>query len=200
MSDFGQAPPPPPSYDPTFSYAQPLKDRPTAVTVLGIIGIIWAILNMLCVGYTLAGTFLTTSTGKSLYGPAVKLPHWMMIMSTVQGLIGMVLCVMLLVGCIGAMYLRKWARSLVIAWLIATLLVATVSTILQIVFLPITVDAIKQSQPNNPALNQAQGMMQWIMIGSTVFVWVIACILPFCFLLIWNKPTVKEAFEENVQA
>ncbi|HEV2688564.1 MAG TPA: hypothetical protein VGV35_08420, partial [Bryobacteraceae bacterium] len=171
-----------------------------SVTVLAIIGIIWAILSMLCGGYSLASSFLTLSSGRNLFGPGtLTLPHWIMMISIVSGASTMVLAVVLLISCIGAMYLRKWAHGLVMAWAIITLLFTTVSTVLQITWLgPETLAAMKQSQPNNPAFAQAQGIMQWSMIGGAIVAWLFTCVLPICFLTLWNKPLVKEAFEGQV--
>jgi hypothetical protein len=199
MTSFGQTPPPP-TYDPMIGYAQPLKDRPTSVTAMAIIGIIWAILNLLCVGYTLASTVLTMTSGRSLFGPPVKMPQWMMVIGIVACLISIGLCIMLLIGCIGSFYLRKWARSVVITWSIVTLLYITASTVYQLMIIPETMAAIRQSQPNNPALNQSQAIVQWATVGGIIFGWIMHSILPVLFLILWNKPAVKEAFEVQVPA
>ena len=189
MTSFGQ----PPAYDPLPAYEQPLKDRPTSVTVLSIIGIIWAIINLLCGGLSLAGTLLSMSGGRSLFGPPVNMPHWMTVTSLIAGLLGIAISAMLMIGSIASLYLRPWARTLVMAWSIVTLLFSTASTVFQLVLLPETVAAIKQSQPNNPAMNGP--FIQWWTACMTVLAWLVACVLPLCFLILWNKPAVKEAFE-----
>ena len=80
---------PPPSYDPMIGYAQPLKDRPTSVTVLAIIGIIWAIISLLFGAYGLITSMLMAS-GRTMFGPsALKLPHPLVVVSIVQGVIGL---------------------------------------------------------------------------------------------------------------
>jgi hypothetical protein len=196
MTSYGQPPPPPP-YDPTLAYAQPLKDRPTSVTVLAIIGIIWAIISILGAAYGLISSILMMSSGRTLFGPGrLNLPHSLVVVSIVQGVIGLALATTLLVSCIGALYLRRWAFRLVMTYAILTLLIATISTVLQVTwFGPETLSAMKQSQPNNPAFAQAQNIVQWAMVGGACIGWVFGCALPFCFLILWNKPQVKEAFE-----
>jgi len=93
----------------------PIKNRPTSVTVFGILNIVFA-------GFSLFAVFATItlfSMEVSSNNPVVKLLHenralafWL----RVSILLGLVNCLVLVVSGLGLLFVKPWARVLAIAY------------------------------------------------------------------------------------
>lgn len=189
----------PPPFDPLLQYSEPpARDRPTSVTVLAVIGIILAALSVFCVGFALVSSLLNLSAGKNVFStPAAPQPYSPALATwgAISSGIGMVMTVVLLVGCIGALYLRAWAWRAVMIWSILSIVIALIQSTVQLVWAnPLTLQLMKEQQPNNPALARGAAFMEGFMIGGTAFGLVLACALPICFLIFWRRDIVRDAF------
>ena len=196
MSDFGQTPPPP--FDPMMAYAQPLPPRPTSVTVLGIIGIIVAILWLLCSGFTTVMMIGSLSAGKNLMNFSnAQIPYSksQTELGAVSSAIGVVLAAALLIGSIGALYQRPWSRRLIMGWSWVMLAFATALVVIQLVWTnPQTEQMLQQN--NDPNIAKMRGFMHGYLIGIGCCTWVIYAALPICFLIFWRGEAIRDAFTE----
>src|SRR5437016_4767411 len=93
---------PPPYEPPNASYMIP-PARPTSVTVISVLGIIFGALGCLCI---VIGMGWQAASGQQQGGSEA-----MKMFGIVSGIAGLVLSIVLLIGSIGALSLRPWARS-----------------------------------------------------------------------------------------
>src|SRR5437762_9760393 len=84
--------------------------RPTSLTVVGVMGIIFGAGGILCVGGLL-------TYGLIKGDPNMEHAPRAMIMANIGlTVIGVVLSLFLLIGCIGLLNLRAWSRSFMVVW------------------------------------------------------------------------------------
>src|SRR3954447_9112516 len=101
-----------PGYANPYVTQPPASARPTSVTVVAIIGIIWGVLMLLCNGIGAASLFIPTNfagpnpAADELRSNAVA-HGW----NIAHPLIGFFLAFMLLAGCAGALSMQSWGRS-----------------------------------------------------------------------------------------
>ena len=190
---------PPPGYVPP--YASVVSPRPTSVTVMSILAIIFGSLGLLCgLGGLVFQVFALATGGKNPFAPNAPVMNDTAVVAygTVMSVIRLGFCGMLLAGGIGGLKLQPWARRTMILWSLALIALATINLLIMLVWVnPVTVAHLKAVQrQTNPqaaqALNSMLGPLQmvWAFIG-----WALEMILPSCFLLLWRSPRVVAAFE-----
>jgi len=192
-------PPPvdPPMAVPYEQYMPPL--RPKSVTVISIIGIIAGALGCLCIAGGTIWSFAMQGQQGQQMGSA------MMIFSIVTAVAGLVLSIMLLVGSIGALSLKPWARSALIGFGAVDLIYDVAKLVLCIVWVLPMMEPMFRNNPqfqSNPKVNVEQ-MVKFAKISSVVTWGLIALVtiaIALAVLIVMNKPNVKAAFERRPEA
>ena len=181
-----------PQQQPSYYAPQP-SPRPTSVTVLAIIGIIWGGIQLLCNGVGIFGLLmlekLTQASGQPnpMVDAMQESPALMPVMMGAV-ILRLVLSIVLVAGSIGALSLKGWGRSAMLAYAWALVVVTIVETV---VAATMTLPAIQKHLPSDPAMRQQMMAQQY---GSMFCGPIIGLIYPIFVLVYMNKPHVKAAF------
>lgn len=172
-----------PSY---YSPMPPTNPRPTSVTVLAIIGIVWSTILVLC-NAALLVPYLSDLSAQDPVISAIRADPVAYGWSVGSVVARMALAVLLLAGSIGALMLKPAGRSgmLLYAWLVIVLAVVDTLMALLVLF-PIARNALSGNPELAPVLMGQQ-------IGAVVGI-VVALVYPVLVLVFMNKPHVKAAF------
>ncbi len=193
-----------PPYDPIF-YASPhiqqKSPRPTSVTVIAVLAIIFgslAVLGALCV--------LPQSFGLSLRPnptmDAVRNDPILLSFSIFNQVIQLVFGVVLLITGISALSLKQWARVWMLRYAVAFLVFSILTTILNITVIhPRLQKAISSARPANSPLNtqQVQSILQITHYGGLCFA-TLFLLWPVAILYYMSRPHVKDAFARGMPA
>jgi hypothetical protein len=197
---------PPPGADPsqTLGYVSPgyiePKVRPTSVTTVAIIGVIIGALGLLCIG---GGTVWSIAMQN---GAGNAQQRQMMAQQTPElrafgyatGAVGFVLSLILLIGSIGALSLRPWARKMLVFYGVADIIYDTIKLFLVLQWMmPEMLHATERSTnlPPNMDAKQMASMMRWSMLITNWGVWVVLIAFAILVLAVMMRPNVKAAFE-----
>ncbi|MHC4553347.1 MAG: DUF4339 domain-containing protein [Planctomycetota bacterium] len=91
----------------TSAVIAPQQERPTSVTVLGILSIVFGSLNVLCTPFAFIGLFMPQPDGTPFaMGPGMK------IYTAVGAVVGLIAAGFLLASGIGLLKLKNWARQI----------------------------------------------------------------------------------------
>jgi hypothetical protein len=161
--------------------------RPTSVTVFGILNIVFAAFGLLGLIFSIILFFLPADTNN----PVIKLIHespayaaWLKICIP----LGLLSCAALLAAGIGLLYLKPWARVLSMAYAIYAIVFGIVGMVINYIFMvqPMIEQACQQQGP------EAAGAMGAAIGGSIGGCFgLIYPVLLFIFML---RPTVVAAF------
>lgn len=163
-------PPPPVMYSPGAGYAQ-ASTRPTAVTVIGILMIVFASLAIISLPFPF---FVSRMVPTSRSG----MTTFNLVLSALHSILWLVLGIALL-------RLVAWARKLTIIGLIASFIVGIISSII--------------SAQTNPAFQQMQAtpgddsgrIIVWIVLGISL---VLTAVTNGLFIYFLTRPNVVAAF------
>ena len=202
--------------DPNNPYGQPLPyamssyaaqgSIPGSITVMSILAIVFGSLGLLCGGFGLISQLIMLSMGgRNPFMP--QLPVTSMAVTAYGAfaiLLSVILSAALLAGGIGGIKLRPWARPAMIWWSVVTIAWATLTLVITLLWInPAAAKLFQQVQlQTNPrgaaAVAPILGPIQTI---SALVRWLLTCVLPVCFLILWRSPKVIEAFAApDVQA
>jgi hypothetical protein len=164
--------------------------RPTAVTVLAVVGIVWGVLMLLCNGMGLIPAIVPSiGAGNPAFEEIRAHPlagPW----SVIGPIIGVALAVVLLAACAGALGLKPWGRSLMNVFALAEIFVVLFDAFVRLSIVnPITIRALA-SMPGGAGAPAVQSLQ----LPLTLLGVVITLALPVCILLFMNRPHVKAAF------
>lgn len=184
----------------SLPYAQggygPPKLRPTSVSVLAIIGIIWGSLILL-------GTFCNTLqlSGMSLdaNNPITKGMHEDRVLfdwSIVSVILNLGLGALLLGGSIKSLSLKRSGRSWLIAYSWLDIAFTVLSTGITVAVVMPRINRIVQNSSLNPIVRQTMQISMW---GGFLFALVLL-VYPALILYFMSRPNVKEAFERGMVA
>ena len=174
---------------PNYYNAPPPNPRPTSVTVLAIVGIVWGALMLLCNGVGLIPELIPNFGGADPVFAELRANSVARAWGVVGPVIGLGLAVLLLAGSIGALMLRGWGRAAMMVFAVAEILAGLVNLVITIgVINPITAKAA-------PAGPGAQGNAFAIgqHFGTAVAV-AVALVLPVWILIVMKRPAVIAAF------
>lgn len=201
MTAYPQPPDPYGAY-PQVNYATPIpRPRPTSVTVMSILAIIFGSLGLICGVTGLASQLaLLAMGGRNPFAPNVPVMNntGVVAYGAVAGIVRLAFSGVLLAGGIGGLRLRRWARPAMIRWSVALIGWATINLVILLVWVnPVTVQYFRNTQlQGNPQAAKMMGsMMGPMQAASAVVGWVFECALPVCFLIFWRSPKVVAAFE-----
>jgi len=162
--------------------------RPTSVTVFGILNIVFAALGIVSV---LAMVALFAVVGNTSNNPVVQVIHnnpayaaWMKFSIA----LGLLAAAVLLVAGIGLLILKPWARILSIAYAIYAIVMVLVSNVVNFIYVlqPLAQQAHEQSGPQAAAV---MGGMIGGFFGSGL-----GLIYPILLLIFMFRPNVAAAF------
>ena len=188
---------------PPLSYASaniPVPSRrPTALTVLAIIGIVFGAMGVLCVG--LSELFLLFTLVNPNLPPQFRAqPVEHRIINFVMGFGGLVLSAILLGGSIGSLNLKPVARRVMVGWAMADIIFDLLRLLVALlILLPATYrnPAFAQNPAfrNNPNAPQIQTFAVVGGVGGGVFSWAGNTTFAVLVYVFFRKPEFVAAFE-----
>lgn len=193
MSQFQNYPPIPP---PPVAYGA-TPSKPTSVTVLSILAIVWGGLGMLAGALGTISMLAMVAGGKigPGSGPRQIVHHdpgqAVTLYREIAPIVGLAMAIILLAVGIGGLMLRRWARRLAMPWSIIEIIWACI-----VVYCTMNLVDMSAIGGGRQQLNPVA--MRIGFIGGAVAVGLLDCILPACFLIFWNRPHVKAAFEGQI--
>lgn len=161
--------------------------RPTSVTVFGILNIVFGALGLICTPFSLALLFVPTESPvmntpamAAFNNPAYR--AWTLSM----GVAGMVVAVLLIVAGIGLLQCRPWGRKMSIGYAVYTMVMSLVSAGVSAVWLTSMAGGAAEGGPQ-------AGAMLFGGIGGAVGGTCIALIYPIFLLVFMFRPGVIQA-------
>ena len=184
-----------PGYQSPSTRSAPL--RPTSVTVLAILGIIFGALGVLCKPLSLAAIFIP-QPGPN---PAVEMQKEMMGFNLANVAVGTAVSVLLLAASIACLSLKPWARKGMLTYAGIAIVLTIVGGVITFVWM---LPRIQEMQRQMMAQQTAGGagapppqMMNIMQTASTAGAAIGAAgalIYPACLLYFFTRPNVKSAF------
>ena len=188
---------PPPSELPSYGAMIP-PVRPTSVTFISVMGIVFGALGCLCI---VVGFAWQVASGQGQPESAAAMKAF----GIVSGMAGLILSIVLLIGSIGALSLRPWARATLMGFAIVDLMYDVGKLVLTFVWIMPQMDTIIRNSPqvrdnpqmrDNPqAIQQAIKIGKAVGMGTTVATAVLTIGLALMILIIMAQPKTKAAFE-----
>ena len=170
-------------YPPPLPTSKPA--RPTIVTVVAIVGLLFALMGIVCTPIGAIPYFTDMGGPPNPILDMVKETTWMYVYMIVSMVIGFLMAWVLLAGSIGALMLKPWARVVLMGYAALSLFFTVVgSAVTLVMFLPL------REQMDDPAM---MGGVIGGLFGA-------ACGLCFGFALqggllyVMTRPDVKRAF------
>lgn len=178
---------PPASPEPVqIDYATMMpRERPTSVTVLSIIGIIFAVLGLIGTAFTLVQHVVQIGSQPNPAVDVVKENGTLFTTMIVLLVLGLALSVILLVGSILSLKCRSLGRQLMLTYVWFGLVQTAIGIAINyfLVYPPML-------QRMRPQLPQS---MDGIMYGSLIVAGLIGAIYPLCVLYYFTRPHVRAA-------
>ncbi len=168
-----------------------MQQRPTSVTVFGVLNIVFGALALLCLPITLLMVFgvfkhAPDPTTKALYGNPLYV-SW----TVVSSVVGLIAAVVELVAGIGLLKLLPWARVTSIGFAIYGIFASIASMVMTaVVMIPIVQKMDTGSGPEHAAA--IGGMIGGVIGGIAGSCG--AIIYPILLLIFMTRPKVKAAF------
>ena len=193
--------PPPPNYPPGVMYqSQPLlPPRPTALTVVAVIGLVIASLGLICNGT--GGIFSAVAAAGITPGRAgqPQLPAWVNATSAAEAFMSLFIDIAWIVVCIGLLRLSPWARGAAVTLAtihIVWLLLSTGFTLA--VLSPVTKRTMEQMPMSSNAGGNPPGFQQGFAVGAAyggpVLGLLFGLILPVMMLATMTRDVMKAVF------
>ena len=170
--------------------------RPTSVTVLAILGIIFGGMGVLCKPLSLAAIFIPQPAPN----PAVEMQKDMMAFNLANAAVGTAVSVLLLAASIGCLSLKPWARKGMLTYAGLALALTVVGAIITFVWMMPKIQEMQrqmmaqQSAGGTPPPPQMMSIVQSAGTIGAVLGTVGALIYPTCLLYFFTRPNVKSAF------
>jgi hypothetical protein len=166
-------------------------NRPTSVTVLGILNIVFAAFGLMGIAFSIAIMFVHPAA-LNMKNPVLDLmqqnPAYAMY-TNISMVIGAVFTLVLGLAGIGLLMLRPWGRWLSIAYAVFSIISLIVNSLINYYFLVMPlIDKVAAAQPGQEkaaAMGGIVGMVGGICIGP---------IYPVILLIFMYRPNVKAAF------
>jgi hypothetical protein len=182
---------PPPPVQPPVEYAAPQipipPSRPTSVTVLAIIGIVFGALGVLCTPFGLLPYFVDFGQPNPVVD-GIKANKLAFFWTMGSSILGILLAVILLAGSIGSLKLAAWARSVMLAYGAMAIVLTLAGAVINFTtIMPIMNESFKD-MPGGGGF-AAMGGMIGAVVGTLLFL-----IYPICVLIFFNSERVKHAF------
>jgi len=170
-------------------------ERPTSVTVLAIIGIIFGFFGFICAPLGLLSTITqgaTTAVPNFQQGfqmQQVDLPGGAQAMMIINGAVSFIAAIILLTGSIASFQMKPIARTAMNTYAILAIVNNLVSVVVQIVIMG---PMIQQQMPNNEMSPAATFIGMALGAGCAVLCY---SIYPICVLFFYNRRRTAALFE-----
>ena len=187
-------------YDPSMQSPVPYgatPPKPAAVTAVSILAIIWASLGLLCGVFGTISMLGAVASGRigAANGRSQVVHHDVGQVATLYQEIGpimvLALSIVLLTIGIGGLSLRPWARRMAMPWAVIQIIWACISVYC-------AMNLMDATMANTPRRQLSPEAMKISFMFGAAGVALLNCIIPACFLILWNRPNVKAAFEGQV--
>jgi hypothetical protein len=167
--------------------------RPTAVTVFGILNIVFAALGIFGIFASIA---LLAAAGQNSNNPMIQIIHdnpGYAAYLKISTVLGMFVSLALLAAGIGLLLLQPWARVLSIAYGIFAIVSVPVNTIISFIFVTQPMLAqMQQHQSNAATTGAAVGGLAGSLIGGCF-----GLIYPVLLLIFMLRANIKAAFNPS---
>jgi hypothetical protein len=195
-----QYPPLPPNYpQPPLGYGSMVPSpspRPTSVTVIAVLAIIFGSLGVLAMCCAMP-QYLGVNFAPNPVINAIRADKPLFFFTLATMALGLIISALQLAGGIGSVGLKKWARTALIVYAWARLITGVIELPVSIAYIqPRTNQITMQAMKGNPVMNQPG--MQVMMKYGQYFGYAISVLLliwPMVILYIMTRPHVKAAFE-----
>ena len=165
--------------------------KPLAVSVLSMLAIAWGIITVLCGAYLLVEVLARSSGGSTGFGPRQIVRHdagqVAMMFRQIAPIIWLVLGIVLMAVGAGGLLLRAWARRLATPWAVLQIIWSCIAVYFAMNFMD-------SSSIGGGRLFNLEAVQIGVVSEPVAFA-LLGCVLPVCFLIFWNRPHVKAAFE-----
>ena len=187
---------PQPMYATPVDYGSLPPAKPTSVMVIGVIGIIFGAMGVICTPFSIVPYVLPKfmPAGAQQANPMVELVTSstpLMIWTIFSTSLSMVLAIVLLTGSIGSVRLSRWARKLMIGYSI----VALIAMVLGLVVMLAVMLPMMMSRMNGGSAEQTGAFVGGIFGG--IFGILFGSALPIAILICYRRPNVVAAFEHR---
>jgi hypothetical protein len=173
-----------------------MKNRPISVTILAILGIVFALFGILCSPFALFGTIIEPNAQMPLPMPGawnqtVPMPNGLAILFMGNYLVSFLCAIILLIGSIGSFSMKRWARGMMNLYagvtLTKDLIVALVQTLIMLPFIAESVQSQMGADMPLPAVYF--GAFVGVLCSTLCF-----GIFQIAILFFFNKRSTREAF------
>lgn len=173
--------------------------RPTSVTVIAVLGIIFGTLSLCGLVFQLMGNAMS-GMGGGAEGPGVEFQKALQENEAMQrysnlGMIaGFILVPLLFAGSIGSLMLKAWGRTAMLIYAVVSILNTLVSTAMYLMVVnPSIQEVMKQyTDEQSQQIANMTALFMSIALGCGVL---IGLIYPIATLIVMSNPRVKQAFE-----
>jgi hypothetical protein len=188
---------------PTIPYmsstVHPPSNRPTAVTVLAIIGIVFGALGVLCIGsgdVMLMFSFMSANLNQGFAGQSMGLR----LLGLFVGVLSLGLSGVLLWASIASLGLKPFARRLMIGWALADIAFDAANLVYKLliqIHVSARNSAFRQNPAfqNNPTAPQVLQTIKVVGIIMAIVVWLIGTTYAALVYIYFRKPEIIAAFE-----
>jgi hypothetical protein len=178
-------------------YLQPL--RPRSLTVIGVLGIIFGAGGVFCLCLGLAGNLVKLGPQQ----PQFQLPMVDMILGIASAVVGLLISLMLIIGCVGTLNLKPWSRGLMIVIAGVDLIFEFFRLIVGIVHtIPMTMDMLQNHMPPDTPADQVQKIQSMMPVikgfsyGMTIAIFVVQVAYMISVILVMNSQKERRALAE----
>ncbi len=174
-----------------------MPPKPTSLLVMCILAIIWSSLGILGGLWGIIAPFLPIGP----QSPEMNaLKHEGLYLFTVLGLgcLSLLCNVSLLAGAIGALKLRKWSRTLLFTYCVATVVVSITALGIQMGYLNNRIFTATFASGSGGVMSpsgRAITIMRLTMIVSTACVLLLTVAWPTYIIIVLARPKVRDAFD-----
>jgi hypothetical protein len=186
--------PTPNPYYPPLAPTAPF--RPTSVTAMAIIGIIFGGLGVLCKPAVLAFSFVPQPANS----PAVAMQHQMMTWNVINTVVGTAISALLLAAAIGSLSLKPWARKGMLAYAAAAVVMNVAGLVVSLIWVVPMMQEVQQQMiqqqagRGGPPPPQMAAIMQAAGKVGAVLGFVFTMIFPVLLGYFYTRPHVVAAF------
>lgn len=179
-----------PGYQTPYTPTAPV--RPTSVTVLAIIGIVFGGLFLLCKPFGLLPLFMPKFGPPNPAMDVLRTDAILRYLTIAGVIVGVPVSILLLASSIGCLSLKPWARKGMLAYAAAAIVLSVLTFAAQVLWVIPKMQAVQRQQLSNVPNAALLAQMTGVPVSAAEFV--IRLIFPACLLYYLTRPGAKAAF------